>query len=125
MLQPTEQIVQPARPCSPTQPAALRALADLTETAIGYGARHLPMWWVDESGMVRGTLTFPVKPRPCDLNPWRLAIGAHEVEHFPYCGQQGWFMTDQTRFTVNDLSVTFSVTYPYTPVGLEQSGVAA
>lgn len=116
MLQPTEQIVQPT---------ALRAIADLTETAVSYGARHLPMWMVTESGIVSGSLSFPTAPRHCDLDPWRLAIGVHAVSAFPFLHEGAWFTSDRLRFSYRDLSVEISVIYPQAKTASAVTEVAA
>lgn len=116
MLQPTEQIVQPT---------ALRAIADLTETAVSYGARHLPMWMVHESGIVSGSLSFPTAPRHCDLDPWRLAVGVHAVSSFPFLHEGAWFTSDRLKFTYRDLTVELAVVYPQVSAETVVKAVAA
>lgn len=115
MKQPTELTLQTN---------VLRIVADLIEAAVGFGATHSPTWNISETGLVHATFRFDREPKPCELDAWRLVIGAHRVEHTPF-QYDGWRMADTMYATYRDQSIRLTVTYPYTPVGLGAQVVAA
>jgi len=106
------------------QAHAMRVMAELTELAIEYGARKTPWWYITEGGVIAGRFNFDAEPTGAEMDPWRLAIGAHSVEHIPTNGRMGWSMTDRICATFRDMTINLSVVYPYTPVGLGATAVA-
>lgn len=103
---------------------AARTVADLIDLAVSYGARTTPSWYVTEGGIVSLRFHFDAAPKGSEMDPWRLAIGAHYVEHTPF-QHDGWHMSDTIRTTFHDMTISLSVVYPYTPVGLGAEAVAA
>jgi len=117
--QPTEQT---PRAHQPLQLASLRAATDLTALAVSLGADRLPMWFVHESGYLRGSFSLDGAPRPAEFEPWRLAIGEHETERWQGSDGTGAHETEELRFRFRGIRIGLTVTYPLASAVL---GVAA
>jgi hypothetical protein len=100
-------------------------VADLTDIALSYGARHLPTWLAYEGGIMQGTFRFAEKPRLCDLDPWRRAIGAHSVTSSPLGSSMPGWTYDELRFNFRDFTISLAVIYPAAATTVAGLGVAA
>jgi len=93
------------------QADAMRAIADLTEAAVNNGAKHTPSWNISGSGLVYGYFTFPEPPKPCEMDPWRLVIGAHAVTRNNYQSEGGLLHAEHIRVTYRDVTVHLTIAY--------------
>jgi hypothetical protein len=59
----------------PTQAAAMRVAADLTERALSFGAETVPLWSFYATGANRASFTLEGTPSEREMDAWRLALG--------------------------------------------------
>lgn len=101
------------------QAAAAALINELIHSAIGFGARTAPTFRVNENGEISVNLHYDSQPTMADLSAWNLTLGPYEVESVSYNAGDGWRVADVAYVTVSEAEVRFAVSYPYTPVGLE------
>ncbi len=100
------------------QACAASLIAELTESAIGYGARTTPSFHVGEFGNISITLHYDAQPLMADLSAWNLVLGPYETRSVAYLSEEKWRTADVAYVTVSEADIRFSVSYPYTPVGM-------
>jgi hypothetical protein len=58
-----------------SQAAGMRVVADLTESALAFGARTVPLWSFYSTGNIRASFTPEDHPSQQEMDAWRMALG--------------------------------------------------
>lgn len=95
-----------------SQIAALHTSAKLVEMALGFGADRTPSWSISPDGVPFGTLLFGGAPTGAEMDPWRLAAGAHTVRYHTYDDANGLTATSVMSFEFEGLRFNLMAMYP-------------